>query len=214
MNSQDQPSAETYSDSQQLYAACLSRDTAVQAGAYRTLWQYLYRIALQIVYDQPAGDALAQDHAQKALLRIHGRIGECNEPAAFRTWARRIVSHIAIDDLRRRKRLLPLEAAAVLTGEAGAEVDTHSLPEKKALRKLSLAELRQLLSHAPISDRSRRLIIGRYLDDEPDETLAGIESELAGQVVQPSHIQVTRSKNISKLRRWELLQAFVAEGQS
>jgi len=55
------------------------------------------------------------------------------------------------------------------------------------------------------------VVIGRYLDDSDDETLARAESELAGSDVLPSHVQVTRAKNIAKLRQWPLLTQFLEE---
>jgi RNA polymerase sigma-70 factor (ECF subfamily) len=169
----------------------------------------LYRVALQVVYDQPDAEALAQDCAQIALVRVHERLAECREPAAFRAWARRIASNLAIDELRRRKRLLPID-----TDESGdiaidMPVDSQLSPDAEALERIGLEELRRLITIAPISERSRRVVSGCYLDNIRDEKLAQIESERTGQTVQPSHIQVTRSKDIAKLRDWEPLQSFL-----
>src|SRR6266508_571041 len=98
----------TFTNSAELYAACNSADPQEQSAAYTSLWQYLCRVALQIVYDQPDMDAMAQDCAQVALIRIHERLAECAEPQAFQAWARRIVTNVAIDELRRQKRLVPM----------------------------------------------------------------------------------------------------------
>ena len=196
-------------DSLELYASCRSRNANVQATAYETLWTYLYRVALQIVYDQPGAGAMAQDCAQIALVRIHQRLAECREPAAFRTWTRRIVSHIAIDELRHRKRLLPAfgNESDMLVIDTPLK-EYHPSPDTVVMKNMGLEELRSLIKQAPISDRSRRVALGRYLDDIPDETLAQVESDMSGQPVRPSHIQVTRSKNMVKLRNWEPLYSF------
>lgn len=174
------------------------------------LWEYLFRVALKVVYDQPDAEALAQDCAQAALVRVHQRLPECRTPEAFRAWARRIASNLAIDALRRRKRLVPLDPTRP-TPESGPDpLGTPApLPEVRALARLELAELRRLLELAPISERSRRVVIGRYLDDVPDEVLAEEESELGEGDVLPSHLQVTRSKNVAKLRKWEPLRRFL-----
>jgi RNA polymerase sigma factor (sigma-70 family) len=181
-------------ESTELYAACRSADPRRQAAAYQRLWRYLYPIAAYMVRDQPDAEALALDCAQRALIRVHTSIQECREPAAFGAWARRIVRNLVIDELRRQKRLMPLEnddnapaATTQLQTEAIAPQDEN---------------LERLIQRAPISDRSRRVVNGRYLDDVPDEILAQVESQLAGQSVAPSHIQVTRAKNIAKLRAW------------
>jgi RNA polymerase sigma factor (sigma-70 family) len=194
--------------SNSLYNICGSADPAEQAAGYRELWGYLYRVAAFMTRSQPDGDALAQDCAQRALLRVHEQYHRCAEPAAFRAWARRIVSNLVIDELRRQRRLQPLpEPGQETTLPVTAAVN----PETAVLHTLTTHSLRQLLTQAPISDRSRRLVIGRYLDDLPDDTLAATESELAGQTVLPSHVQVTRAKNIAKLRQWPLLEQFLQE---
>jgi hypothetical protein len=80
------------------------------------------------------------------------------------------------------------------------------------LGTLTEAELRGLLERAPMSARSRRVVVGRYFDDVADERLAMAESELAGQPVLPSHVQVTRAKDIARLREWEPIRAFFEGG--
>jgi len=193
-----------YQDSVDLFAACGSPETAVQTEAYQELWQYLYRIALHIARTQPDQEALAQDCAQRALLRVHQLRETCEEPRAFRSWSRRIVTNLVIDELRRRQRLQSIEN----TSETALnKLDTpKSSLEGQVLADLSLTELRNLLLHSPMSDRSRRVVIGRYLDDVADESLAQTESKLAEKEVLPSHIQVTRSKNIAKLKKWDGLR--------
>mgnify|MGYP002713010630 CR=1 FL=1 len=193
-----------FEDSAALFAACGSADTAVQAVAYRQLWQYLYRVAFHVARAQADQEALAQDCAQQALIRIHRKRESCDEPKAFRSWSRRIVSNLVIDELRRRQRLFPLEE----TSEANIKSanDGNSSLEGAVLSNLSLEQLRNLLHQSPMSERSQRVVIGRYLDDVDDEALAAAESDLAQEPVRPSHIQVTRSKNIRKLKKWDLLR--------
>lgn len=176
-----------------LYEACRRADPA----GYEQLWPYLYRVALQLTHDP----ALAQDCAQMALIRIYEQIADCREPAAFYVWSRRIVSHLTIDQLRRDKRLVPLDEAEMTPAPFGTEA--------AALNELTQASLRQLLDQAPISDRSRRVVVGRFLEDLPDEPLADRESLLAQQPILPSHIQVTRAKNIAKLRDYAPLRRFL-----
>lgn len=204
----NQPTTETFVDSADLYEACGSSDRTIQAEAYQVLWEYLYRIALHITAQQPDQEALAQDCAQRALIRIHQQRLRCEEPKAFRTWSRRIVSNLTIDELRRRKRLQPLPDP---THEAQLDTQTAPNPELETADLLTAVSLRHLLQTSPMSERSRRVVIGRYLDDRDDDSLAQTESELAGEDLRPSHIQVTRSKNISKLRQWPLLRRFLDE---
>ncbi|MCI0397403.1 MAG: RNA polymerase sigma factor [Chloroflexi bacterium] len=194
------------SDSAELYLACQSSDAQRQAAAYQVLWRYLFRVALHVVRDQPEAEALAQDCAQNALIRIHQRLAECREPAAFRAWARRITSHIAIDELRARKRLLPLPDDET-TGQP--EQFAGANPPAAEMEVAGFRRLYEVINQAPISGRSRRVILGRYLEEAPDEQLARRESEIAGLAVLPSHIQVTRAKNIAKLRAYEPIRSFL-----
>lgn len=195
-------------DSRALYAACGSASAEEQATAYRELWRYLYQVAAYMTHNQPDGDALAQDCAQRALLRVHQMYAQCHEPPAFRSWARRIVSNLVIDELRRQKRWQPLTESEQET--LPADADRYN-PETAALITLTAVSLRDLLQQAPISERSRRLVIGRYLDNLTDETLAQTESQLSDNLLLPSHVQVTRAKNIAKLRQWPLLARFLQE---
>lgn len=195
-----------FTDSVAWYNACQHADP----DAYSALFAYLSRVALHVVYDQPEAEALAQDCAQTALIRIHQRLDECREPAAFRAWARQIASHMAIDALRRRARLTFApedELDVVLSGAALAQ----PLLEEQTAVAAHLQDLYAALQSAPISNRSRRVVIGRYLQELPDDGLAALESKLTGTAVLPSHIQVTRAKNIAKLRQWPPLVALLSE---
>lgn len=199
-------------NSTDLYAACSSSVVAEQEAAYHVLWVYFVRVALQVVYKEPDATDLAQDCAQIALIRVHERLAECREPRAFRTWARRIVSHVAIDALRRRKRQVALNEDKAGNEKFYNPSENQLLPEPAVLEKIRLAELRNLINLAPISGRSRRVVLGRYLDAVPDESLARVESKLANQEVLPSHIQVTRAKNMAKLRNWPSIRTFLRGG--
>ncbi len=198
-------------DSITLYGLCASDDSAEKTHGYEQLWPYLYRIAQQVVRDQPNADALAQDCAQQALIRIHDKLADCKTPSAFRTWSRRIVSHIAIDELRRRKRLsFTIDSDDSYTQHAGPESEQ---PEVAVSDGTPVGDVLALFAESPMSARSRRVVIGRYFEEQSDEVLAQRESELSGKEVRPHHIQVTRAKNIAKLRSWAPMQQFWQENE-
>lgn len=189
----------------ELYTACCSADQHIQSAGFEALALYLYRVALFLVHDQTEAAELAHDCTQNALIYIFQHLADCREPAAFRAWARRIVSNTTIDELRRRKRVVPL-----IDDDAEA-MTWHQAPsfEAEVLDNLSLNELGSLIEHAPISARSRRVVLGRYLADRSDVELARQESELAGQEVLVSHVQVTRAKDIGKLRQYPPLRGLL-----
>jgi RNA polymerase sigma factor (sigma-70 family) len=185
----------TSTDSPSLYAACADDGSDAQIDAFETLWADLYRIAYAMLHDRPGGDALAADCAQAALIKIHRNLAQCRNPAAFREWAAQVVRRVVIDQLRRpehtRRATLPED-----DDHGPALAAPPAAPPGDDLRALLLTAI----AKGPLSARSRRVVLGRYFDEQPDEDLARTESALAAQKVLPSHIQVTRAKNLAKLR--------------
>lgn len=149
-----------------------------------------------MLWGRTEGDALAQDCVQKALIKIHASLAHCQSPGAFREWAAQILRRVVLDELRRPeyRRLVPLPDEEEHTPWLASTELLVGSPDLQTL-------LRRVIAEGPLSVRSRRVVIGRYLDDQTDEALARQESAHAGQAVLPSHIQVTRAKNLSALRR-------------
>lgn len=183
-------------ESSQLYADCAAEGSAAQSDAFHFLSAHLYRIAYAMLWERTEGDALAQDCVQKALIKIHGNLVQCQTPAAFREWAAQILRRVVLDELRRpeHRRLVRLPDEEEHAPWIASNELLVGSPDLQTL-------LRRVIAEGPLSDRSRRVVVGRYLDDQPDENLAQQESTLSGQAVLPSHIQVTRAKNLSALRR-------------
>jgi RNA polymerase sigma factor (sigma-70 family) len=182
-------------DNQRLYEACRQDGSAAQSEAFTVLWSHLYRVAYAMLHSRGGGDTLAADCTQTALLKIHRNLDQCRDPAAFRGWAAQIARRAVIDAVRQdaRVQFVPLH------GDEDAPHDAYAVPppaDAADLRALLLAALRD----GPLSERSRRVVIGRFFADQPDEALARVESQLGGETVLPSHIQVTRAKNLAKLR--------------
>jgi DNA-directed RNA polymerase specialized sigma24 family protein len=115
---------------------------------------------------------------------------------------------LCIDELRRRARRQVID---VQPEEMPDDTRTSfsDSPEAIVVDWESAGSIRQLLRQAPISERSFRTVAGRYLDNVSDEELAKQESERSGQALLPSHLQITRAKNLSKLRAWDHLSRFL-----
>jgi RNA polymerase sigma factor (sigma-70 family) len=180
-----------------LYEDCCRDGTDAQTEAFRALWRQFYRIAYAMVQSQPDSDALATDCAQTALIKLHQRLASCTNPAAFRSWAAQIVRRTVLDELRR-----PARARRVSLPDDHDEAATWLAAPPEASSLTDLRDiLRDVVQRGPLSARSRRVVLGRYFDEQDDETLARAESGLSGQNVLPSHIQVTRAKDLAALRR-------------
>ncbi len=208
----------TEHDSAELWRACQSPTPFAQDRAYGDLFAYLFKIARYFVRDQPDADAMAQDCTQAAIEKVHRQITRCNEPRAFKAWARTILKHQCLDELRRRSRFVPLpsfdEHEPAADGDSrepviGPLADATDIVTETDQRA-SVRDFRRLVRQAPISDRSKRVVQGRYLEDISDEVLAEIESGLSATVVRPNHVQTTRSKNFSKMVQWDPFKEWIA----
>lgn len=179
----------------QLYHACHEAGSLAQVDAFERLWAQLYPRAAAMLRDRPDGAALAADCAQLALIKIHQNLGRCREPERFFAWAAQILRRVVIDELRRPS----LRLAADL--EAAGEVAAPEPPMESSLAVVQLRErLERAIATGGLSDRSQRVVRGRYFADRSDEDLAAAERDLGAAGVLPSHIQVTRAKNLAKLR--------------
>ncbi len=176
-----------------LYTACAAEGSDAQRAAFTTLWAQLYRIAYAMVHSYPDPEALAADCTQIALIKVHRSLAQCDNPERFTSWAAQILRRTVLDEIRRpalrRRAALPDDGVGLPTVEAPA-------PPNGDLRATLLAAI----NDGRLSARSQRVVIGRYFADTADEALAQAESRLADQPVLPSHIQVTRAKNLAKLR--------------
>jgi RNA polymerase sigma factor (sigma-70 family) len=183
-------------DDRTLYFACQQDGTDAQAEAFKQLWAYLYRIAYAMLRAQRDPASLASDCTQKALIKIHRSLEQCRNPLVFRDWAAQVTRRVVLDELRRP------EFRHILA----IDIDDEHAPWLAAPQTLTdvtdlRAILHDLIRHGPLSERSQRVVIGRYFGEQTDEVLARAETERAGQEIRPSHIQVTRAKNLAALRR-------------
>jgi RNA polymerase sigma factor (sigma-70 family) len=180
-----------------LYAACRQHGSDAQADAFAALWSQLYRIAYAMLRDHNDAAALATDCAQAALIKVHQRLDSCTNPNAFRAWASQIVRRTVLDELRR-----PEHARRVALPDDHDEAASWlAAPPESAPPADLQALLLDAVQRGPLSARSRRVVLGRYFGEQSDEALARAESDSEGRAVLPSHIQVTRAKDLAALRR-------------
>jgi RNA polymerase sigma factor (sigma-70 family) len=182
----------TRTENEALYQACCNAGSVAQHDAFATLWRLLYPIASAMLRARPDAEALAADCTQTALIKIHRSLAQCREPATFTSWAAQIARRAVLDALRQpaltRQVPLPSGPAEPMAPAPAADEDVR-------------ITLLAAIEHGPLSERSRRVVLGRFFAERTDEALAAVETQLAGEVVLPSHIQVTRAKNLAKLRQ-------------
>jgi RNA polymerase sigma factor (sigma-70 family) len=181
----------------ELYNACRHPNPHIQSEAYTLLWQQLYRIAWAMLREQSEGEALAHDCTQTALIKINQRLESCQNPDSFRAWANQVLRRTVIDELRRPEHSRKLALPDDHDEAANWLVAPTELLHTNDLRNF----LYEIIQNGPLSARSRRVVLGRYFEEKNDEQLSALESQQSQQPVLPSHIQVTRAKDLAALRR-------------
>ena len=136
-------------------------------------WQpRLWRHAARLTTDpDAAGDVL-----QNAWLAMSRGVRRLDDPAGFRAWAYRIVTHKAADWIRRRQRDRRLQANVADRVTPNHQVDGHSD---------SSSELRAALRSLP--DEQRTILRLRYLDEFATEEIARVLRIPAGTVKSRLH---------------------------
>jgi RNA polymerase sigma factor (sigma-70 family) len=189
--------ARTWTDCE-LYQACGQNGSEEQRAAFVYLHQELYALSLFMLQTAvtPEPNELAADCAQEALVKIWKNLHTCQQPDSFRNWAKKIVRNHTLNEIARlkRKQEEALEAAVDHPLQ-----DPQSIPMEAFERAERYGALLDLLRHAPISERSRYVILAKYLLQLNDEEISKALSDREGAMIRPSHVQVTRAKNFKKM---------------
>jgi RNA polymerase sigma-70 factor (ECF subfamily) len=139
--------------------------------AFRTLFERYnrraYALALGVV--RQADDAL--DVVQDAFIKAHKHLDKFEGTSSFYTWLYRIVMNLAIDHLRKHKRVTELRD--------GDEVDDSLLPQLlggNPGRALMDKEIRDRIDQAlaELSDNHRAVLVMRELEGMSYEEMATV----------------------------------------
>src|SRR5215471_10958210 len=127
-----------------------------------------YKDAVQNLAYRMLGNATeAEDITQETFVRAYTQLATYKPVHKFSTWLLSIASHLAIDQLRRRRFLaLPLEDVPFLEWVA----DLGTGPEQSALESEQQDEIQQYLQRLP--GKYRAVIVLRYWYDFSYEEIA------------------------------------------
>ena len=107
---------------ERLVIACQQGDRA----AFRQLYEnYKDRVYSFAVYALHGDRATAEDVTQEVFVRLFSVIGQFRQEASFQTWLYRLVANACTDELRKRRRLVSLNA---LGDEEGRHLGTAPDP--------------------------------------------------------------------------------------
>jgi len=127
-----------------------------------------YKDAVQnLAYRMLSNAAEAEDVTQETFVRAYTQLATYKPAHKFSTWLLSIASHLAIDQLRRRRFLaLPLEDVPFLEWI----VDASTGPEQSALQGEQQDEIQRYLQRLP--SKYRAVIVLRYWHDFSYEEIA------------------------------------------
>jgi RNA polymerase sigma-70 factor, ECF subfamily len=132
----------------------------------------VYAVALGIVKDRD----LAWDVSQEAFIRVHRHLADFKGESSFSTWVLRIVTHLAIDSVRRERASSKDDIDEVREqdlqggGEGILATALGSNPHESALRKELLEKIQGALAELP--EKHRTILVLRELEGLSYEELA------------------------------------------
>ena len=111
----------------------------------------LYRVARSILGD----DAEAEDVMQEAYVRAYMHLDQFDGRARFATWLTRIAVHEALARLRRRRRVVAIDAFAEPSNESLMILASDKpSPEQEVLVRTLGVILESAINHLPVAYRS------------------------------------------------------------
>ena len=148
----------------------VARARQAQAGdeqAFADLFESLHPAVLNYAYQILGDGPSAEDVTQDAFVVAHQRLGMLGPPYDFKSWVFRIAGNLAIDQIRKDRRLVDLEDADVM-----AEPPTTRRPPEKQVRRAEQQNLiRRTLERLPPA--YRQALVLREIHEFSYEELAG-----------------------------------------
>ena len=142
--------------------------------AFRTLFERYHRRAYSLAYGVLRHQDDALDVVQDAFIKAHKYLDKFEGNSSFYTWLYRIVMNLAIDHLRKHRRVRPVELDEQ---QLGTGVDDALLPRLlggNPGRALLDKEIRARIDEAltELSDNHRAVLIMRELEGLSYEEMA------------------------------------------
>jgi RNA polymerase sigma-70 factor (ECF subfamily) len=141
--------------------------------AFRTLFERYHRRAYALAYGVVRQQDDALDIVQDAFIKAHKHLDKFEGTSSFYTWLYRIVMNLAIDHLRKHRRVRPVE----LDEQSLAESDDPLLPKLlggNPGRALLDKEIRERIDAAlgELSENHRAVLVMRELEGLSYEEMA------------------------------------------
>ena len=151
----------------------VARVQRAQAGdeqAFAELFEQLQAPVLNYAHQILSDRSSAEDVTQDAFLVAHQRLGMLGPPYDFKSWVYRIAGNLAIDQIRKDRRLVDLEDADV----RGEPPTTRRPPEKQVRRGEQQRMIRRSLDRLPPAYR-QALVLREVHDLSYDELARALD---------------------------------------
>ena len=146
----------------------VQRMLAVQQGnrlAFEELMRHYYPRILNFIYRFVGNQGTAEDLAQEVFMRVYNSAPRYRPNSKFQTWLYTIAKNVALNDLRRSRRL-------AYSIDEPAEGDDHkyykdigelkeNAPDEKIIQKEKAARVRAAISKLPENQRVA-ILLRRY----------------------------------------------------
>jgi RNA polymerase sigma-70 factor (ECF subfamily) len=134
----EKPENTTLSDAE-LIVRCQLQDRE----AFRTLVERYRRRAWKVAYNMVGNAETARDLSQEAFIRVLRAIDTCDPERGFRQWFDRVVVNLAIDHLRKARKMqtVTLEAVAERASRRRGPAEDSSRQETRARVHETLKDL-------------------------------------------------------------------------
>jgi RNA polymerase sigma-70 factor (ECF subfamily) len=151
---------------------------AAQAGdraAFRSLFERYHRRAYGLAFGVVRNQDDALDVVQDAFIKAHRHLDKFEGQASFYTWLYRIVMNLAIDHIRKHKRVQPVDFTdAAVEGKLSEDSLLPKIIGGNPGRALMDREIRDRISEAldSLSENHRAVLVMRELDGLSYEEMA------------------------------------------
>lgn len=142
--------------------AVLNGDSTAFANLVELYQEKLYQLAYRMLYNRQE----AEDVVQETFLRVFKSLANYDESMKFSTWIYRIATNLCIDQLRKKRGNISLDAEVHdedgIDGYAQLQ-SAEPLPEEELIMSEMQRSIQQAIQEMPVSYRSVTIL--KYLHD-------------------------------------------------
>ncbi|MCX6243885.1 MAG: sigma-70 family RNA polymerase sigma factor [Bacteroidetes bacterium] len=154
---------------QDVIDACKTGDRNAQFRIYKLYYKAMYNTSLRIVNDTAEAEDIMQESFLDAFRRIDSYTGE----GSFGSWLKRIVINNSLDELRKKKEMVSIEASELEFPEVVEENREEEI-------RLQVTEVKETIGELP---EEYRIVITLFLfegyDHEEISEILGISNNLS-----------------------------------